>query len=377
MSTWDDKFGIGEARDTELRAFLSSCAWDKAARAHLAGDASHRRYERLTRPDGKCAVLMDAPPDPLDTTLESHGKSYGDIAHLAHDCRPFAAIGNHLLALGFSAPELWAYDFERGFLLLENLGDGVFGSLIEAASDPAKEEAELYLAAVDCLVAFHQQNAPKQLPLPDGTQYVLPRYDAGALQIEVDLLPEWFVPVQLEDPLAAEELERFHGIWTEIIKQVGDASVQTALALRDYHSPNLLLLPQRQGVQGVGIIDFQDGLLSHPAYDLVSLLQDARRTVPAALEQRLLKHYTESSGVEPDAFLQAYASLGAQRNTKLFGIFCRLWKRDGKKSYLKHLPRVWEYMERNLAHPALADYKAWFDRNFPHENRTRAIQNGT
>lgn len=358
------------AREADLVGFLGDAGWANASRSHLAGDASHRRYERVLGVDGQRAVLMDDPTDPLDTPIGPDQKSYGEIAHLASDCRAFVAIGNRLRDEGLSAPKLLAFDLGKGFLLLEDLGDALFAPLISEAGVPLKREAGLYAGAVRSLVHHHRQTCPAELPLPDGSSYALPHYDPAALQIEVDLLLDWYAPARLDKELDDEARKSFRDVWSDLFHYA--ATDNEVLILRDFHSPNLLELPGREGAASIGIIDYQDGLLGHPAYDLMSLLQDARRDVPVELEERLVDGYlAERSDLQPEPFRTAYAVLGAQRASKIIGIFCRLWKRDGKDNYLVHLPRMWVYLERNLAHPALADYKAWIDEHFPVDQRER------
>lgn len=363
-----------EARERDLVHFLEEAGWANASRSHLSGDASHRRYERVSFGDGRRAVLMDDPTDPLDAPLETspegNQKSYGEIAHLASGCRAFAAIGNRLRAEGLSAPELLGFDFDKGFLLVEDLGDALFAPLINEAEVPLKRESGLYAGAVQALVYHHRQKCPSALPLPDGSAYSLPHYDPAALQIEADLLLDWYAPARLSKTLDDAARKSFRAIWSDLFHYL--ETDRPALILRDFHSPNLLELPGREGVASIGIIDYQDGLLGHPAYDLMSLLQDARRDVPAELEERLIDGYlAERSDLNPDPFRAAYAVLGAQRASKIIGIFCRLWKRDGKDHYLIHLPRMWVYLERNLSHPALGAYKTWIDEHFPKDQRDR------
>lgn len=359
---------IDPKRNDEILSFLEGTQWRAAERRHLAGDASHRRYERLHVADGCVGVLMDSPVDPFDTPLPGQGKSYGEIAHLAYDCKPFAAIGEALRAMGIRAPELFHFDYDKGFLLIEDLGDAVFKPVIEASSDPAATEAELYRAAVDVLLEMHKHKAPTAYPLPGGGEYVLPPYDDDAKLIELDLLAEWYAPTRLERELTEGELSEFKDIWAALLpKRHLDHEV---LVLRDYHSPNLLWLDGATSLERVGVIDYQDGLRGSAAYDLASLLQDARRTVPEKLERELLDYYVEASPfTDKEAVRQAYAVLSLQRNSKILGIFCRLCKRDGKPQYLDHLPRIWEYVERSLVHPVAADLRAWFDKVIPAQDR--------
>lgn len=357
-------------RERALVHFLASVGQADAARSHLAGDASHRRYERLVLPDGRHTVLMDDPTDPADTRLGDGQKSYGEIAHLSFDMRAFVAIGNRLRAEGLSAPEVLAHDFEKGFLLIEDLGDDLFATLINEDTDPLTREAALYGRATDALLHHHGHDQPRALPLPGGGAYDLPSYDPAALQIEADLLLDWYAPAQLGKALDEGARQSFRDIWSSLFPLL--ESAHDVLILRDYHSPNLLFLEDREGVEQIGIIDYQDGLMGHPSYDLMSMLQDARRDVPAALEAKLIDRYLAARpDLESKDFRAAYAVFGAQRASKIIGIFCRLWKRDGKDHYLVHLPRMWVYLERNLAHPALADYKTWIDKHFPAEKRER------
>lgn len=357
-------------REAALVAFLETAGQANATRSHLSGDASHRRYERLVSPDGKCTVLMDDPTDPADTQLGDAQKSYGQIAHLSFDMRAFVAIGNRLRAEGLSAPEVLAYDFNNGFLIIEDLGDDLFAALINADEEPLAREAALYGGATEALLHHHAHDQPVSLPLPGGGTYELPRYDPPALQIEVDLLLDWYAPAQLGKTLDDAARDSFRAIWAPLFPLL--ESARDVLILRDFHSPNLLLLEERKGVEQIGIIDYQDGLMGHPCYDLMSMLQDARRDVPASLEAKLMERYLEARPeLDSEAFRAAYAIFGAQRASKIIGIFCRLWKRDGKDNYLVHLPRMWVYLERNLTHPALAEYKAWIDEHFPQDRRER------
>lgn len=353
-------------RETRIRAFLQEAGWGDASRSPLAGDASTRRYERLHGPRGR-AVLMDAPPGPDGpplTSLDGKPVAYSAIARLAEDCRPFVAIGNGLRAAGLSAPEIFAHDIPSGLLLLEDLGDAGYSAAIDAGQGPSGEPLdELYRASVDALLELHEKGAPGPLPLPDGSFYPVPPYDRAAMAIETELLIDWFLPEQrgmaTEDAVRAD----YRSLWRSLFDHA-DADGRV-LSIRDYHSPNLIWLGGRQGAQRVGIIDYQDALIGARAYDMVSLLQDARRTVPPAREEAMLDHYIARAGRDPSfdeaKFLAAYAVLGAQRNAKILGIFVRLWRRDGKPAYLAHMPRVADYFERDLAHPALADLRGFLD----------------
>ncbi len=306
--------------------FFAAAGWGDARIDPLAGDASFRRYFRIV--DGaRCAVLMDAPPP-------------------EEDPRPFIAIDEWLVSHGFAAPAILAQDLDQGLVLLEDLGDDRLREHVEA--DPADEQG-VYVRAVDLLVDLHR------LPPPD-----VPPYDRAAYQREVALLTEWFCPAA---GLAVDEAA-YIAAWDAVLPIVEQDSAPVVAVLRDYHAENIMLLPDLTRSHGLGLLDFQDALAGHPAYDLVSLLQDARRDVPPALETAMLAHYRAQVDVSPD-FDAAYAVLGAQRNAKIIGIFTRLWKRDGKPRYLDFLPRMWGLLERDLAHPALAPVTAWFDANVP------------
>ena len=297
--------------------FLDRAGWGGAEILPLAGDASFRRYFRVAL-GGKTAVLMDAPPPHEDT-------------------RPFLMVADHLHRLGFAAPRILARDVDAGLVLLEDFGDERMREVLDA--DPSREEA-IYREAIDLIRDLHRHPAGELRP-----------YDMKVYQREAALFPEWYMPA-----VGLDVAPGWAEAWEEALAPI--AQDQSTTVLRDYHAENIMLLPGG----GLGLLDFQDALAGHPAYDLVSLLQDARRDVSAELEARMLGYY----GLVDDA---AYALLGAQRNTKILGIFTRLWKRDGKPRYLSFQPRMWGYMDRDLAHPALAPVKAWFDAHVPVEKR--------
>lgn len=356
-------------RLADISGFLGRAGWSDAHIAYLQGDASARRYARLRRGEGT-AILMDAPRQP-DGPAVRDGMPYSRIAHLAEDVRPFIAIDQALRRAGLSAPEIFAYDEQRGLLLLEDLGDGVYGAELAAGRD----QGTLWRAAVDVLIELRR--VPRDARQPDGSVYMLPRFDRAALEIEVDLLLDWYWP-EIKGR-AAEPAERteFRLLWSPVIDRL--MSLPPGWFLRDVHSPNLLWLPQRSGVARVGIIDFQDALAEHFAFDLASLLQDARVDVPAALEVQLLNYYCATvarnePGFDQSTFRAAYAAFGAQRNTRLIGLWVRLLRRDGKPGYLQHMNRTWRYLERNLAAAELTSLRAWYDRNFTIEERTRRIE---
>jgi tRNA threonylcarbamoyl adenosine modification protein YjeE len=331
---------------------------------YLQGDASVRRYAGLTSVAEGRAVLMDWPRQPDGPPIR-HGKPYSAIAHLAEDVRPFVAIADALRDAGIAAPEIYASDLDAGLLVLEHLGDDVFG---RALQDGASQR-ELWQAAIDVLV--HLRGVPADRPLAiagdsGGATWTLPRYDAQAMGIEVELLADWLYPFATGTDMPADARAEFIDAWQDVIARLG--VLPTGWALRDFHSPNLIWRSERQGLDRVGVIDFQDALQGPLAYDLVSLTQDARLDVAPALEAELLDYYCAAVRRSEPAFDEAalrfaYAALGAQRNTKILGIFARLAKRDGKPVYIQHMPRIWGYLARALAHPELAQLRSVYDRH--------------
>jgi tRNA threonylcarbamoyl adenosine modification protein YjeE len=368
--------GLGDcepsvARIGELMVFLDGQPrWDRARIAYLQGDASTRAYARLAAEDGATVLLMDAPRQPDGPPIRD-GKAYSRIACLAEDMvRPFVAIGAALRGAGLSAPEVMAMDLDKGLLLVEDLGDRVFGE--ELAAGRTSQE-EMWRAAVDVLVRLRSLPVPARLPLPDGTSYTLPRRDRAAFEIEIELLLDWYWPAIKGTPAPAAVRAEFEALWTPVLDRL--LALPGGWLLRDYHSPNLIWLPDRKGAARVGILDFQDAVNEHFAFDLVSLLQDARVQVSEALEGELRSYYCAAvQRSEPQfdgaEFALAYDAFGAQRNTKILGIFARLAHRDGKSQYLVHLPRIWGYLGRNFASAALAPLAAWYDRHFPSQVRT-------
>ena len=308
-------------------AFLEAAGWGGAAIEPVAGDASFRRYFRVRRGEDT-AILMDAPPP-------------------HEDPRPFLAVARWLTDHGFAAPAILGEDLPQGLVLLEDFGERRMRETVDAA---AESEAELYGNAVDLLVDLHRHaSAP------------VPPYDAAVYQREAGLFVEWYCPAVGLDV----DVEGYRAAWDAVLGPVLAAD-RAVTVLRDYHAENLMLLSG--GRSPLGLLDFQDALSGHAAYDLVSLLQDARRDVPETIEAAMLQRY-RGAAKPSDAFLSAYHVLGAQRNAKIIGIFTRLWKRDGKPRYPALCPRVWRYLERDLAKPELAPVKAWFDANVPADRR--------
>lgn len=350
-------------REDRIRTFLARAGWGDAHRAPLAGDASTRRYERLRGPRGP-AVLMDWPRAP-EAAVPSGQFSYSQIAHLAVDCRPFVAVGEYLRGQGLAAPEIFARDIENGLLLLEDLGDDLYGPAVDAGRGPGGETLdEMYRAAIDVLIALQAGDAPRTLPIGDGTTHEVPHFDDGVLRAELDILLDWYFTVVLNREADASLRAEYHAIWSGL-RPLIDAGPR-ALFLRDFHSPNMLWLPNGTGAKRVGLIDFQDALIGSRAYDVVSVLQDARKDVPVEREEAMLTFYVERArnelpNFDEAEFRAAYATLGAERALRLVGLWPRLLKRDNKPHYMAHMPRTMGYLRRNLAHPALAPLKTWLD----------------
>jgi len=335
--------------------------------SYLQGDASARAYARLDR-NGVALILMDWPPQPDGPPIRN-GLPYSRIAHLAEGTAAFQSVARLLASQGLVVPEIHAADHERGLMLIGDLGDRVFASEV-ATGAPLKP---MWQAAADTLVAIGQLDEARVRNWNRGEGRAAPirDYDRGAYEIEISLLADWYWPLAKGTPMPQSVRAELEAAWAPVLDRVA-ADPSRTLALRDYHSPNLIFLPEREGPapNQVGLLDFQDALIGHPAFDLVSLLQDARLDVAPDIEDRLYERYTQAVAVrndsfDPAAFRFAYAALGAQRNTKILGIFARLWKRDGKPHYLRHIPRIWRYLERDLAHPDLGALAAWYGSHFP------------
>ncbi len=320
-------------REDLLRRFLEAAGWDDAERRVLAADAFFRRYDRLTR-NGETVVLMDAPPPQENVDI-------------------FDFIAGCLDEIGLSAPQTLAIDRESGFLLLEDFGNTTFTRALAEGAD----EAELYRLATDTLVALHHGwwvESPK-----------IPPYDEEKLLTEAALLVDWYLPAITGRETPAAQRESYLAAWREVMPAM--LNVPHKLVLRDYHVDNLMVLEGRAGVARCGLLDFQDGVIGPISYDLVSLLEDARRDVSEAVVTEMLERYHAGMRNEIDrwAFTASYYALGAQRNAKIIGIFTRLSRRDGKHGYLPHVPRVWRLLEGDLQQPVLAPVKDWFDREVP------------
>ncbi|MEO1014027.1 MAG: phosphotransferase [Pseudomonadota bacterium] len=344
----------GNARRDERAAFLTAAGWGGARAEPLAGDASTRSYERLRKGDQQ-ALLMNAPPRaegaacPPDAGPETRAAlGYNALARLAGpNLNAFLDIARLLKRAGFSAPDIFAADADAGFALIEDLGDDLYARAIPAGAD----EDALYAAAVDALVALRGAN----LRPPRSDAYQMLDYDKVAMAAEADLLTEWYVPFRGVPHADGAVIDDLKHAWADVLARLSSPSTIT---LRDFHAENLIWLPERKGAARVGVIDFQDGLYGHPAYDLVSLLEDARRDVPPALAEAMIARYCAKAAADinafnPDAFREEYAILAAQRNAKILGVFARLVKRDGKPRYEALLPRVEAHFRNDLAAPAL------------------------
>jgi N-acetylmuramate 1-kinase len=364
---------VTDTRQDAMAAFLAESGWGTAELKPLPGDASTRRYIRLHMA-GRTAMLMDQPQHAetptaaADATAETRrALGYNALARLAGaDCGRFVAAAKHLKSRGLAAPEILSADVAQGFLILEDLGDDLYTDVIVAGGD----ERQLYAAAIEALARLHAEPAPSLL----AADKPLFAYDDTALLAEVDLLTEWFAPLAFDRPFAADLVREHRALWQEAMRHLDGGRV---FVHRDYHAQNLLWRKGQKGLARVGIIDFQDALAGSAAYDVVSLLEDARRDVAPALADAMTEHYLSASraqGTPRDAshFKLTAAVLAAQRNAKIIGIFARLFKRDKKPRYLAHLPRVWRYMERDLQHPVLARLKSWYDRHVP--QRARSIR---
>ena len=311
--------------------FLASCGWPEAQILPLAGDASFRRYFRVVEGE-RTAVLMDAPPP-------------------HEDPRPFVAVAEWLESVGLSAPQILARDMDRGLLLLGDFGDWRLREFLD--HDPARER-ELYAVATDVLIHLHQHPPMGGLRLHGLEQWL----------DELMLFTEWYCPTVG----AQVDVDGYRAAWTEALAPVAADGLGPVTVLRDYHAENIMLVGDREGVGHFGLLDFQDAVAGHPAYDLASVLEDARRDVPPDVERAMIDRYVAVSG-QGDAFERAYWALAAQRNTRILGVFTRLWKRDDKPHYRRFQPRMWGLLERDLAQPHLKPVRDWFDSNVAPQHR--------
>jgi tRNA threonylcarbamoyl adenosine modification protein YjeE len=355
-----DGRGAATARVDRLGAmlgFLDKAGFSAAARARIAGDASTRSYERLVN-GGSRFILMNSPRRPDGPPIK-RGLPYSAIAHLAEDVKPFVAVANALRERGFSAPKNFRADHDA---VVEDLG-----TELVVAGNPPLPIAERYERAVDVLIELHRHDLPDVLPVTPQADYRIPSYDLDAFLIEVELLIDWYLPLR-GAPATIETRAEFLSLWRDALHPALDA--RKTWVLRDFHSPNLLWLADRSGIAQIGLLDFQDTVMGPEAFDVASLLQDARVDVAEELEIALFTRYVQARRAhdrdfDADAFGRLYATLAAQRATKILGIFARLDRRDGKPQYLRHLPRIYGYACRALRHPALAALREWYQTHVP------------
>ena len=358
-------------REAQRLDFLKAAGLSEATRAPLPGDASTRRYERLTLPSGTSLMLMDQaasaespPADPAWTPEQRRASGWNATARLsAGRIEAFAAVAEHLRSLGLSAPEIIAVDAAAGLAVLEDVGDDLFARVIEAG----QAEEPLYLSAVEALATLHDAATPDILSGAAGSWPLL-TYDETALQGGADLFVEWLPKLRPDLAFDDAAIDGWRTAWAPVVRR--GAAGATVMAHRDYHAENLIWLPDRTGAARVGLIDFQDAVRAHPSWDLHSLLQDARRDVSPALEQAALDHYFAlRPGLDRAAFMQDYAGLAALNEARILGVFARLIVRDGKPRYAAFMPRMWAHLQRNLAQPGLEPVADWFARHVPEEAR--------
>ncbi len=362
-------------RETLRREFLAQHGFGAAKRTPLTGDASTRAYERLTLPTGLSLIFMDAPPaaesEPAtpETSIEARQSlGYNAKARLAAGrVDAFAGAAAWLRGLGLSAPMVEASNVAQGFAVIEDLGDDLFARRIEAGEAPEP----LYQAAVDIQLRLHEEPSPVWLTYEGGRWPLLP-YDDLALKTGCDLFLDWWPKFSGQGAFPAEAAQEWEGLWAPI-RAIGDAAANGASGVfthRDYHAENLLWLPDRSGLARVGLLDFQDAVKAHPAWDLLHLLQDARRDVAPELERAMLERYLAARpALNRDAFLADYHGLAALNAARILFIFARQVAGFGKPRYTAFMPRTWRALERNLATPGLEGLKRWFDSHVPREHR--------
>ncbi|ASE38993.1 N-acetylmuramate/N-acetylglucosamine kinase AmgK [Brevundimonas vesicularis] len=359
-------------RETLRLDFLKAAGLADAVRAPLPGDASTRRYERLTPTTGPTLMLMDQAPaaesqpcDPRWTPEQRHAAGWNAVARLsAGRIEAFAAVAAHLKSLGLSTPEIPSLDAANGLAVLEDFGDALFARVIEDGAD----ETPLYLAAIEALAVLHEAGAPPETLHGPGGDWPLLTYDETALQGGADLFVEWLPRLDDRVGFDAAAIADWRAAWAPIV--TSGAAGASVMAHRDYHAENLIWLPERDGAARVGMIDFQDAVRAHPSWDLHSLLQDARRDVSPALEAEALdRYFALRPRVDREAFMADYAGLAGLNEARIIGIFARLIARDGKLRYRQFLPRMWRHLNANLEQPALAPVARWFDRHVRAEAR--------
>lgn len=329
-----------DKREEIIQEFLNENGWGKAVREKLFSDASFRRYERLSNGE-KSVMLMDAPPE-------------------KEDIKPFVNIDQYLRRCGFSAPQIYAVDEKNGFILLEDLGNNSFTNVLSGNSPISGmyNEHDLYTAAIDVLVQLHRSTHPEKTP----------DYDYSLLMQECRLLTDWYLPNIGADFDIKQASEEYIEIWKDLLSNINFE--EKVPVMRDYHADNLMWLPARNGVERVGLLDFQDAVIGSPVYDLISLLEDARRDVDEETVKACVTRYLKNrKSLDKKEFMVSYATIAAQRNCKIVGIFARLAIRDNKPKYLNYMPRVWGHLLNDVKHPALANLKKWINKYIPAPKR--------
>jgi len=344
------------AHTLEVRKFLDRSGYAGAKRRFMLGDASIRAYETIRTAAGERLILMDAPARSNEPILRD-GLTYSDIAKLAQSVVAFVGIAQALRDNGFCAPQILAMDLDAGLLVIEHLGDGAF-LMPDGSVNPTR-----YQEAGRLLAAMHEREWPRSITVAEGVEYVVPIYDQAAFEIECALLLDWYIPFTEDRVATDEERQEFNQLWEPLITRLLEC--EQSLALRDYHSPNIIWREERDGLDRLGVIDVQDAAFGPAAFDVASLAMDARVDVSPEVERAIVDAYcaARTGAFDRAAFEEAYAITAAQRNTKILGIFVRLAKRDGKPGYLKHLPRIQDYLRRALAHPSLSDLRAFYERH--------------
>jgi len=337
-----------------IRAFLDEAGFPTVKRRFLTGDASLRAYEAIYLDAAPRKILMDWRPHPEGPPVHD-GKSYPKVAHLAQNAYPFVAIADALRERGFATPEIYQVDYEQGILLIEDLGtEGVL-------DDDGQPIAERYRQSVACLAHLHSMQIPQNIPVSATHTHHIPDFDRTAMKMEVQLVLDWHIAWKRGTPPTDIERAEYLAIWDALIDEL--ATAEKNLLLRDFHSPNIIWRDEKSGIGKIGIIDFQDAMIGPTAYDLASIVQDARVTIKPALFRQLMDDYLAlrraQGGFDEAEFMKAWAIMSAQRNCKLAGLWVRLLQRDGKPGYLKHMPRTLAYLQVAFEHEALAPLRDW------------------
>jgi tRNA threonylcarbamoyl adenosine modification protein YjeE len=349
------RFADRLGRVNAIRAFMDASGYKGGRRRFLIGDSSFRAYERVTTSDGRPFILMDSAERPNGPPIRD-GKPYSQLVHLAENVRPFIAIGKYLKGMGLSAPAIYETDIDQGILMIEDLGSG---GVLDKDGKPI---AERYEEAVRGLADMHRQQPPTRLAIANGEYHNIPSFDRETLKFEAEVLLDWHIPwLRGGEKASAAEAREYLAIWDHLIDELD--GLETNLVLRDYHSPNIMWMPERRGFDRVGIIDFQDAIIGPSSYDVVSLAQDARVTVERPLMERLIEIYQAAREAQGDfdrtAFAKSFAIMSAERACRLNGLWVRLWQRDGMESYMRHMPRTLWHLSMAFEHPVNAPLKDW------------------